>query len=328
MITQEEFLEKYHITNERFKQSRLQWDELQRIYDDHTRKSHTLSIHASSIATQLQLASKVHSVRWRVKNPEHLVEKIIRKTTEKAPKILTLADYETGITDLIGLRAIHLFKEDWRSIHDFINDTWDLQDKPTAYIRNGDPEEVTKQFADQGCEVTPHPFGYRSVHYIIHLHPSKKEIRAEIQVRTIFEEGWSEIDHKIRYPYELGNPVFEQFLVIFNRLAGSADEMGTFIQFLRDELARKETLHENQIRDQKKTISKLEEKLASTSIPKAQKEALTSLVEEVRKRQEDTLSHYENTMKPIFQIRQRQKIEQKVEEILRKAKDSGKSDKK
>ena len=59
---------------------------------------------------------------------------------------------------------------------------------------------------------------------------------AEIQVRTIFEEGWSEIDHKIRYPYDADNPVLGQFLVVFNRLAGSADEMGSFVKLLKRKL--------------------------------------------------------------------------------------------
>ena len=38
---------------------------------------------------------------------------------------------------------------------------------------------------------------YRSLHYIIKY----KGYYVEIQGRTLFEEGWSEIDHDIVYPY-------------------------------------------------------------------------------------------------------------------------------
>ena len=79
------------------------------------------------------------------------------------------------------------------------------------------------------CQIVRHPFGYRSVHYLLALKPSKNLMVAELQVRTIFEEAWSEIDHHIRYPYQADNPILGNYLEIFNRLAGSADEMGSFI---------------------------------------------------------------------------------------------------
>ena len=58
----------------------------------------------------------------------------------------------------------------------------------------------------------------------------------EIQVRTVFEEAWSEIDHIIRYPYDVDNPVLTEYLAIFNRIVGSADEMGMFIKKLKKEV--------------------------------------------------------------------------------------------
>jgi hypothetical protein len=54
----------------------------------------------------------------------------------------------------------------------------------------------------------------------------------ELQVRTVFEEGWSEIDHQVRYPVVTNAPLLEQFVTIFNRLAGTADEMGSFLKAL------------------------------------------------------------------------------------------------
>src|SRR5205085_5434282 len=118
-----------------------------------------------------------------------------------------------------------------------------LKEKPVANYRDGDSVDYKKKFEEVGCDVKEHPFGYRSIHYIVETKPAKKIYFAEIQVRTIFEEAWSEIDHTIRSHYDQDNPVFGQFLLILNRLAGSADEMGTFISFLKSELQLKEDTH-------------------------------------------------------------------------------------
>ena len=58
-----------------------------------------------------------------------------------------------------------------------------------------------------------HHFGYRSVHYLLKSLPGKRVHIAELQVRTLFEEGWSEIDHQVRYPRLSRDPRLEAFLV-------------------------------------------------------------------------------------------------------------------
>ena len=65
----------------------------------------------------------------------------------------------------------------------------------------------------------------------------KDEILVEIQVRTVFEEAWSEIDHLMRYPYDVDNPIITEYLGIFNRIVGSADEMGTFIKKMKSQFS-------------------------------------------------------------------------------------------
>ena len=47
----------------------------------------------------------------------------------------------------------------------------------------------------------------------------------EIQGRTLFEEGWSEIDHDIVYPYFKDDEMLKDFSTLLNRLSGMADEM-------------------------------------------------------------------------------------------------------
>ena len=56
----------------------------------------------------------------------------------------------------------------------------------------------------------------------------------EVQVRTLFEEGWGEIDHHILYPYKKQNPMLTEFSELLNRLAGMGDEMASFYRRLQD----------------------------------------------------------------------------------------------
>lgn len=112
--------------------------------------------------------------------------------------------------------------------------------------------------------------------------PTKNIFFGEIQVRTIFEEAWSEIDHTIRYPYNLDNPVFSQFLFIFNRLAGSADEMGTFISFLRDQLKEIDIKHQQVVGEKDKIINELESRIKDLKLKESDSKFLTEGLERLK----------------------------------------------
>lgn len=261
LIDKKEFFIKYNIENKQFDETTLKWGDLQKIHTDYLKEIPKLEASAIYIFNSLMKTSYVHSVRYRVKDAEHLIEKIVRKRIKDPGQIITIDNYKSELTDLIGLRALHLFKEEWHPIHELITTTWDLKEKPIAYYREGDSANYKKRFEEYGCDIKEHPFGYRSVHYIVETKPAKKTYFAEIQVRTIFEEAWSEIDHKIRYPYDQENILFGQFLLILNRLAGSADEMGTFIQFLKKEIQSKEDGFKQSILAKDTLIQQLEQKV-------------------------------------------------------------------
>jgi putative GTP pyrophosphokinase len=132
--------------------------------------------------------------------------------------------------------------------------TWEVAEAPAANIRSGDSAELVRQFEDRGCVVRVHPAGYRSVHYLLKTQPTRVSHVVEVQVRTIFEEGWSEIDHQVRYPHSGGDAVLNQFVLIFNRLAGSADEMGSFIQFLKETLAERDARYRASLKAKRRRL--------------------------------------------------------------------------
>ena len=117
---------------------------------------------------------------------------------------------------------------------------WEIRETPQINIRRGDYNvaQLQESISELNCEIVVRDHGYRSVHYLIGIPVTRNdEILVEIQVRTVFEEAWSEIDHLMRYPYDIDNPVITEYLGIFNRIVGSADEMGTFIKNMKSRLS-------------------------------------------------------------------------------------------
>lgn len=232
------FLVKFEISEKDFESTNLKWEDLQSIKKDYKKIKKELHLIARYIEEKLHTLDIVHSVRYRIKDSEHLLAKIIRKKIEDPKREITIHNYKSSITDLIGIRAIHLFKEDWVFIHKFIEDNWDLHEQPLAYIREGDAGPCVEEYKNYKCDIKLHPHGYRSVHYLIQSRPGRDPYVAEIQVRTIFEEGWSEIDHTIKYPNSITDPLLNKFLDTFNVLAGNSDQMGSFVRRLKDDLLK------------------------------------------------------------------------------------------
>lgn len=241
----ETFLAQSHISRETWDASKSDWGVMTTIAQDHDAQLDNLRDSAQHFAGAIQRFPAVHSVRWRVKDTAHLIAKIVRKRAANNAKYVAINDknYFEIVHDLVGLRALHLFKEECFSIDERLRATWNTAEQPTAYVREGDPPELNTRFGECGLEVKKHDAGYRSVHYVFSSQPTNRKVYTEVQVRTIFEEGWSEIDHRVRYPNVSCSPHVAVFLAIFNRLAGSADEMGGFVQTLANtlETARRET---------------------------------------------------------------------------------------
>lgn len=264
----QKFLESIGIDEQRILALDLDIKILIDIAHDYEKSQEDLFDSAEHIAKKIQRCKQVHSVRWRVKDTSHLIEKIIRKKEAKFEKYadIDVTNYKSKIDDLIGVRAIYLFKHDWLSVHEHILSKWTPLQPVTIYHRKGDHLEQYK--GHNNCETKQHNDSYRSIHYIVSAGEIYGEaISCEIQTRTIFEEGWSEIDHKVRYPNFSKDPNLKEYLDTFNRLAGSADEMGSFVITLKglieSELHAKEEMHkhQNKIADLENKIDSLLEKV-------------------------------------------------------------------
>lgn len=77
----------------------------------------------------------LQSYHSRLKDTEHLVEKLVRKRLENYAKYrkMDATNYMRYVTDLIGIRGLLLYREDWVNFHKYITH-W-FKNDPEKYIR-------------------------------------------------------------------------------------------------------------------------------------------------------------------------------------------------
>ncbi|MBW6411282.1 RelA/SpoT domain-containing protein [Clostridium weizhouense] len=258
----DEFLIKYPHAKDEIEKYNIDVKKIEDIYDDYIDYKNSYDNQAEFIASILRSQNVIHSVKSRIKEPERLIEKVIRKTGERKEKYgkefeFTVDNYKNEINDLIGIRVIHIFKEQWKEIHEFIINTWKVIEI-TANVRDGDNIE---KFEDLDIEVRSRASGYRSVHYLVEFYPTNEKVIAEIQVRTIFEEGYGEIDHTLRYSHNEIPEILKSNLLLFNRIIGSADEMASLVNNLSKEWCEKEISYKKIIEEQENEINRLKNKM-------------------------------------------------------------------
>jgi putative GTP pyrophosphokinase len=131
----------------------------------------------------------VHGIESRVKDRDSLSKKIRRKED----KYNALED----ITDTLGLRIITYFEDDVDRIANILKEQFNLDDNNSV---------------DKRKKNNPDTFGYASLHYVLKLKEPRnslpeyqrfKEIQFELQIRSILQHAWAEIEHDIGYK----NPV-------------------------------------------------------------------------------------------------------------------------
>ena len=152
----------------------------------------------------------LHTLIYRLKDELRLIEKIDILNTKKNRQghKITAKNYQAGIGDLLGVRIICLRLSDIGTIEAYLKllveeDIFRIlkgPDQKRSFILPFQPDET------QAAETAiPRYTGYSSIHYQLQLGENAdvpaelKSLQVELQLRTILEEAWSEIDHKYRY---------------------------------------------------------------------------------------------------------------------------------
>lgn len=172
----------------------------------------------------------IHSVKSRIKDAEHLRDKLIRN--QKKGKVIDEFNFFKEINDLIGVRILHLHQGQFISIHNEINKIvsegrWTFHEEPKAYTWDIDAQ---KTYEGLGINTEVKESLYTSVHYLIKLNDnSEKPICCEIQVRTLFEEIWGEIDHTINYPHETLSISCKEQIRVLSKLISTGSRLADSI---------------------------------------------------------------------------------------------------
>ncbi|MFH1898172.1 MAG: hypothetical protein ABH886_08050 [Candidatus Desantisbacteria bacterium] len=140
-----------------------------------------------------------------------------------------------------------------------------IAEKPIVYTRKGDGEIYENDDIDD-IDIKDVE-SYRSVHYVIKYNG----YYIEVQVRTIFEDGWGEIDHNILYPYYVDAKLLKGFSTLLSRLTGMADEMSSYFKTISEYIKSHENGKSNtvlsKIENVNDEITQLESESSENTVP-------------------------------------------------------------
>ncbi len=142
----------------------------------------------------VNLLNKNHQksiINFRVKKKNSCIEKINRKYKDRIEKE-NIAPFGL-LTDIIGIRIICMYESEIEKIAKLIEEEFEILEKTdkTKIIMEND-----------------NTFGYKGLHIDAKFSSTRIElpeynaydgIQFEIQIRTIIQNAWSELDHQIKY---------------------------------------------------------------------------------------------------------------------------------
>lgn len=176
------------------------------------------------------LGKVVHSLKWRVKDVEHLRDKLERKLLEAKSKgkkfAITPKNLFTKVNDLAGCRILHLHTKQFQKIHTCLKSIfeeyrYELIEDPIAKTWD---DESREYFSQIGTKSEKSPSLYTSVHYVIAPNRSTG-LTCEIQVRTLAEELWGEVDHTINYPHKSMSLACREQIKVLARVTSSCTRL-------------------------------------------------------------------------------------------------------
>ena len=132
----------------------------------------------------------IENIKTRIKSPDSIRRKMVKKGLTP----LTLSAIEENLTDVAGIRVICSFIDDIYMLADCLTGQDDITlIECKDYIKH------------------PKENGYRSLHLIVEvpifLQNEKRNMKVEVQLRTIAMEFWANLEHRLRYKKDLPETV-------------------------------------------------------------------------------------------------------------------------
>ena len=166
------------------------WETLMFLYDAALRQVSTKIDILNEEFAHIHKYNPIEHVKSRIKEPQSIVKKLKRQGHE-----VTLENMLKYIKDIAGVRIICSFTSDIYRIADMLAQQADLK-----------VLELTDYLSQ------PKVSGYRSYHMLVtvpvYLSDGVVDTKVEIQIRTIAQDFWASLEHKIYYKFEGNGPAF------------------------------------------------------------------------------------------------------------------------
>lgn len=173
----------------------------------------------------------IHSIKYRIKSADHLKDKLERKAREGLKKGRQLkidrGNLFRKVTDCAGFRIMHLHTRQIELLDPAIRELllfhrYEILEGPVANVWDDDAASYYRKL---GFKVRRRPDSmYTSVHYVIAWNAAA-ECTCELQVRTLSEELWGEVDHAIKYPHDKTSEACREQLKVLARLSSGVTRL-------------------------------------------------------------------------------------------------------
>ena len=136
---------------------------------------------------------KVESIKGRTKSYDECISKFKRKYLPLIKPDESNFEIRDLLTDMIGIRAICFYSDE----------VYEIRRALKNYFREVEITDKSNQL-----EKTDDKFGYKSLHLQLVLKGKLegvaeahkfRNIKIELQIRTVIQDAWSMLDHKIKY---------------------------------------------------------------------------------------------------------------------------------
>lgn len=127
----------------------------------------------------------INTISTRLKRTESIAQKLIKNGFP-----ISVDSIEKNINDVAGIRVVC----------SYIDDIYFIAD---ALLRQDDIKLITRKDYIEN----PKPNGYRSLHLIVtvpvFLADERREVKVEVQIRTIAMDFWASLEHQLKYKKEV-----------------------------------------------------------------------------------------------------------------------------
>ena len=185
----------------------------------------------------------VYMTRARIKN----IESSYLKTKRKDKKEIM------SITDLIGLRILCLFEQDILGVYKFIlemccSDVYKLEEilifglkKESRLTVSSFKKELNKfdKYKNIDFRSEARENGYQSIHFVGTYQDFEENTKYpfEIQLRTLLQDVWGELEHKLAYKQKSSHPFIKKSFIRLSKALETNDMLISDLQDINEDFS-------------------------------------------------------------------------------------------